>query len=183
MTAQWILRVRRGIGAAFVALLFAAVVMASDRLTVPEGTVIGLRMESGLSSATAREGDTFRATVVRSVSIDNRTAIPVDSRVDGRVTLVNRAEPGVRSGVIGVEFFRLRLPDNTSYGIEGALTSLRPDEGRQAIEQAQFSSARNNSFVGGGLNARIVALSPGAPASSSFLSSGREAQVPAGSEV
>lgn len=183
MKAQWILRIRRGVGAAFTALLFASVVMAADRLTVPQGTVIGLRMESGLSSATAREGDTFRATVVRSISIDNRVAIPADSRVDGRVTLANRAEPGVRSGVIGVEFFRLRLPDNTSYDIEGALTSLRPDQGRQAIEQAQFSSARNNSFVGGGLNAVIAALSPGSPDANSFLSRGTEAQVPAGSEV
>ena len=183
MRAQGILSIRRAVGAAYVALLFAAVVMASDRLTVPEGTVIGLRMESGLSSATAREGDTFRATVVRSVSINSRTAIPVDSRVDGRVTLVKRAEPGVRSGVIGVDFFRLRLPDNTSYSIEGALTSLRPDESRQAIDQAQFSSARTNSFVGGGLTAIIAALSPGASDGSSFLSSGTEAQVPAGSEV
>jgi peptidoglycan hydrolase-like protein with peptidoglycan-binding domain len=183
MKAQWILRIHRGVGAALVAMLFAAVVAAADRLTVPQGTVIGLRMDSGLSSATAREGDTFRATVVRSVSINSRIAIPRDSRVDGRVTLVKRAEPGVRSGVIGVEFFRLMLPDNTAYDIDGALTSLRPDEGRQPIEQAQFSSARNNSFVGGGLNAIIAALSPGGPDGSSFLSSGTEAQVSAGSEV
>lgn len=183
MKTQWISKIRRGVGVACATLLFAAIVMAADRLTVPQGTVIGLRMESGLSSATAREGDTFRATVVRSVSINNRTAIPADSRMDGRVTLVERAEPGVRSGVIGVEFFRLRLPDNTAYDIEGALTSLRPDEGRQTIEQAQFSSARSNSFVGGGLNAIIAALSPGASDGSSLLSSGTEAQVPAGSEV
>ena len=183
MRAKWILKIHRGVGVAFVAILFAAVVAAADRLTVPQGTVIGLRMESGLSSATAREGDRFRATVVRSLSIDNRTAIPADSRVDGRVTVVQRAEPGVRSGVIGVEFFRLILPDNTSYEIEGALTSLRPDEGRQAIEQAQFSSARNNSFVGGGLNALIVALTPGTSNANSFLSTGTEAQVPAGSAV
>ena len=183
MRAQWISRVHRGAGAAFATLLFATVGMAADRLTVPQGTIIGLRMESGLSSANAREGDTFRATVLRAVSIDSRTAIPADSRVDGRVTLVKRAEPGVRSGVIGVEFFRLRLPDNTSYEIEGALTSLRPDEGRQAFEPAQFSAVRSNTFVGGGRNALIVPLSPGTSNVNSFLSSGTEAQVPAGSEV
>lgn len=183
MRAQWISRIRRGVGAACVALLFAAGVLASDRLTVPEGTVIGLRMESGLSSATAREGDTFRATVVRPVYLNNRIAIPADSRVDGRVTVVKRAEPGVRSGVIGVEFFRLRLPDNTSYDTQGALTSLKPDEGSQAIEQAQFSSARNNLFIGNGLNAIITTLSPGATERNSLLSSGAEAQVSAGSEV
>ena len=183
MRAQWISRVRRGVGAACVALLFAAGVLASDRLTVPEGTVIGLRMESGLSSATAREGDTFRATVVRPVYLNNRIAIPADSRVDGRVTVVKRAEPGVRSGVLGVEFFRLRLPDNSSYDIEGALTRLRPEEGSQVIGQAQFSSARNNLFIGNGLNAIIAALSPGATERNPLLSSGAEAQVSAGSEV
>ena len=88
MRAKWILKIHRVVGVAFVALLFAAVVAAADRLTVPQGTVIGLRMTSGLSSATAREGDTFRATVVRPVSIDSRIAIPADSRVDGRVTVV-----------------------------------------------------------------------------------------------
>ncbi len=86
MRAQCISRIHRGVGAACVAFLFAAVVMASDRVTVPEGTVIELQTTSSLDSGTAQQGDTFSTTVVRSIYVGGNLAISQASSVDGRVT-------------------------------------------------------------------------------------------------
>ena len=66
-----------------VALLSAKHVFAAQQVTIPEGTVIELRMESGLNSVSSRVNDIFKATVLRSVSIDGRSVIPEKSNVDG----------------------------------------------------------------------------------------------------
>ncbi len=147
MRTQWISRIRRGVGAACVAFLFGAVVMASDRVTVPEGTVIELRTTSSLDSGTAQQGDTFSTILVRSIYVDGNLAIPQASSVDGRVTAVRPAVRGSQSGVIGVEFFRLRLPDGIFYDLSGGLTSLRAGERRD-------NSGRNDVLIRG--NGRTV---------------------------
>jgi hypothetical protein len=56
--------------AVVVALLSAKDVFAAQQLTIPEGTVIELRMETGLNSESSRVDDAFKASVLRSVSID-----------------------------------------------------------------------------------------------------------------
>ncbi|MDD5542450.1 MAG: peptidoglycan-binding protein [Acidobacteriia bacterium] len=181
MRAQWISRIRRGMGAACVTFVFAAVGMASDRVAVPEGTVIELQTTSSLDSKTAQQGDTFSTTVVRSIYVDGILAIPQASSVDGRVTNARPAVRDSQSGVIGVEFFRLRLPDGTSYDLSGGLTSLKPGERGD-------NSGRNNVFIGGSGKTVIGALAgglfgTGSGMLNSLLSAGSEAQLPAGSNI
>ena len=52
---------------------------------LPEGTPILIRLQSGLSSATAHPGDTFSATVDEPVVVDGQTRIPRDTPATGRV--------------------------------------------------------------------------------------------------
>jgi hypothetical protein len=91
------------------ALLSANNVFAAQQVTIPEGTVIELRMDNGLYSNGSLINDTFKASVLRSVWIDGRVAVPEDSLIDGRVTVVQPAERGSHSGVIGVEFNKLSI--------------------------------------------------------------------------
>jgi hypothetical protein len=72
-----------------VVLLSTKDVFAAQQVTIPEGTVIELRMDTGLNSEGSRVDDTFKASVFRSVWIDGRVAVPENSNVDGRVTMVN----------------------------------------------------------------------------------------------
>jgi len=80
-----------------VALLSTKEVLAAQQMTIPEGTVIELRMETGLNSESSRVDDAFKASVLRSVSIDGRVALPEKSNVDGRVTMVQPAQRSSRS--------------------------------------------------------------------------------------
>ena len=150
-----------------VALLSTKDVFAAQQLTIPEGTVIELRMETGLNSESSRVDDAFKASVLRSVSIDGRVALPEKSNVDGRVTMVQPAERSSRSGVIGVEFNQITI-NGRSYSIEGTLTSLRADERKQIIDeesriQGRSSTSRNILFIGGGagVGAAIGAIAGG----------------------
>jgi len=181
MRSQWIPRVWHGLGALCAIIILTASVAFAQSITVPEGTVIRVQMQDSLSSATSNVGDAFRATTVGSLYVNRVLAIPANSRVDGRVTVVQPAEPGIRSGVLGVEFFRLTLPDNTSYTIDGALTSLTPSQGAQSLNQ--FRAGNRNFFIGGSNNSFIGAIAAGALTRSSLLSSGTEAEVTAGTNL
>src|SRR5690349_16222124 len=109
------------------ALLWASHILLAQQVTIPDGTTIELRMDSGLNSETSHVDDVFKASVTRSVSIDGRVAVPENSSVNGRVTMVQPAERSSRSGVIGVEFNRISI-NGKAYPIEGTLTSLHADE-------------------------------------------------------
>jgi hypothetical protein len=61
---------------------------------IPGGTQVTIRMIDSLSSETAREGDTFHATLDQAIlDADGRTLYPRDADVDGRVV---RAQPSGR---------------------------------------------------------------------------------------
>ncbi|MBA2565765.1 MAG: peptidoglycan-binding protein [Gemmatimonadetes bacterium] len=126
-----------------------------QRLLLPEGTVITVKTAAPLSSASVREGEAFRTTVADSVRVEGFTVIPEGSTIDGVVTLVRRADER-QSGVIGVEFNRLRLPKGSEVVIDGKLTSLDPSERRQIDAQTDAQVL----FVGGrrGTGAAIGAV-------------------------
>src|SRR5262249_58795066 len=61
-----------------------------EQLVLPAASVIGLQMESSLSSERSRVEDRVDARVTRDVMSGGRVAIPAGSRVIGSVTLVDR---------------------------------------------------------------------------------------------
>jgi hypothetical protein len=195
-------RYRFQIAALLVVGLFCTGELMAQRVSIPAGTLMDLRMDTGLNSGRARVNDAFKATVTRAIWIDGRIAVPRDSKVDGRVSMVQPATRGSHSGVIAVSFTQITI-DGRRYAINGALTSLRESERRQILEQEGVvhggsSTVRNTVFIGGGAGAGAVigamagggkgagagaAIGGGVGVLGAFLANGVEAQVPAGSEM
>lgn len=65
---------------------------AEERVAVPAGTDISVRMIDGIDSEKNKPGDKFRATVEMPVVIDGRTVIPKGADVQG--TVINSASAG-----------------------------------------------------------------------------------------
>ncbi|HYP26378.1 MAG TPA: peptidoglycan-binding protein [Blastocatellia bacterium] len=190
--------------------------VAGSPATVPVGTVIPLKMETQLSSRTSQAGDPFTATVIRDVEIDmsvgsseNRDEgrlllIPADSRVEGHVKEVQRAERMSRAGTIAVAFDRLILPGGRSIPIDGTLTSL-DDSARESFEgfeeddrvEGEGRTRRAIIFIGAGagVGAAIGAMTEGGKGAAVgagigavlgtvgiLLSRGEEAEIDPGTE-
>src|ERR1051325_1705785 len=171
---------------------------ADGTWTVPEGTVISVRMDSTLSSKSAHIGDRFTATVDVPVSVNGATIIPSGATIEGHVTQVTPARRMARSGTIAVEFENLVLPDGTRVAIDGNLTSDDPEIRRQIDEENRISGQKDREtgvFVGssgavgavlggiaGGLKGAAVggAIGAGVAIGSILLTKGEEAKVPSG---
>ncbi len=138
-------------GFAGIAVLFALVTPAlgaAPEITIPKGTALELVLLDRLGTRTAKVGDKFRTRLVRSLYVDGQPALPRDTVVEGRVTLVKSPRDGGLSGVIGVEFVSLRPAGGHATDIHGKLTSLRQDDRRRMVELApKVSTGRHIDVV------------------------------------
>jgi len=170
------------------ALAFVAATTASaqSRVVLPAGSVIIVRTNTALQSASARTGETFETNVDESVGIDEYTVIPAGSKIRGVISL---ATPATRqqSGVIEVVFDRLMLPNGSTFPITGRLTST------DSAERRQIESDPNARVVLVGGRGGAGAAIAGAGSSKStnnilaalgtMLSQGRDVSVPAGTPL
>jgi hypothetical protein len=82
-------------------------------LTVPEDSVLGLQLETALTSETAAVEDEVVARVTRDVRVGDRVAIPAGAQVLGGVTLVDRGGRLKERARIGIAFTSAVLADGT----------------------------------------------------------------------
>lgn len=121
---------------------------------VARGERLRARMNSTLSSKTARVGDTFTANVTESVySTNGVVVIPEGSKVTGRVDAAVPARKGGKPGTIDVSFYQLRLPNGVTRRINGSLTDLDTDDAKSDSEGTASGDRmkhRKIIFIGGG---------------------------------
>lgn len=89
-----------------------------EELILPASSVIGLQLESPLSSERARVEDRVEARVTRDVLAAGRVAIPAGSRVLGSVTLVERGGKVRERARLGVRFHTLILGDGNEVPLQ-----------------------------------------------------------------
>src|SRR5262245_59947516 len=61
-----------------------------EQLTVPADTVVGIKLDTEISTRTAKVEDKVSARVTREVVVGRRVAIPTETRLDGVVSFVQR---------------------------------------------------------------------------------------------
>ena len=121
--------------------------------TVAADQIIRVRIDTELSSSTARVGDRFSATVTEPVyGGSGVTVVPTGSKVWGRVTSVRRS--GRRTpGNIAVSFNQIELPNGARSAINGSLSSLQADNvnaDNEGTVTGRGNRNRDAVFIGGG---------------------------------
>jgi hypothetical protein len=89
-----------------------------EELVLAADSVIGIRLESTVSSKTARVEDKVTAIVTRDVTVAGRTAILAGTRLEGVVQSVEAGGKFKNQARLGLRFTKVLLPDNSKLPIQ-----------------------------------------------------------------
>jgi type IV secretory pathway VirB10-like protein len=141
--------------------------------------VIGLEIETALSSERARVEDPVVARVTRDVKVGNRVVIPAGSRANGEVTTVERGGRLKDRARLGVRFTSIVLADGTRVPIatEAIYREGESPTGESAakIGGAAIGGAILGGILGGGKGAAIGGAIGAGGGSAAVLAGGRNA--------
>jgi hypothetical protein len=159
-----------------------------EELVVSAQSVIGLQMETSVSSEHARLEDEVVARVTRDVKIGDRVAIPAGARAQGEVTLVERGGRVRDRARLGVRFTSIVLADGTRLPIHTE-TVLREGSspGRESaakIGGGAIGGAIIGGILGGAKGAAIGSTVGAGAGGAAVMAGGRNhATLPSGSPL
>jgi type IV secretory pathway VirB10-like protein len=159
-----------------------------EEVTVPAEAVIGLQLESTITSDTARVEDRVEARVTRDVRANGEVAIPAGSRVLGSVSVVDRGGKMKERARLGVRFHTIILADGTELPLQTD-TVYREGEPPTNASAAKvgggaIGGAILGAILGGGKGAAIGAgVGAGAGTAAVMAGGRRPAEIKAGSPV
>jgi type IV secretory pathway VirB10-like protein len=146
-----------------------------EQLVVETDSVIGLQMETTLTTERARVEDRVEARVTRDVTVGDRAAIPAGARMIGSVSLVEQGGKVRERARLGVRFHTLVLADGTTVPVQTD-TIFRDGESPAGSSAAKIGGAA----VGGAILGAIFGGGKGAIIGGSTGAAGGTAAVMAG---
>jgi type IV secretory pathway VirB10-like protein len=159
-----------------------------EELVIPASSVIGLQVETPLSSERSRLEDRVDARVTRDVTAAGRVAIPAGARVIGAVSEVERG--GKMKGVarLGVRFHTLVLADGREVPLRTEAVYREGEsagnESARKIGGAAIGGAILGAIMGGGKGAAIGGAAGAGAGSAAVMAGDRNAATfPAGTVV
>jgi hypothetical protein len=159
-----------------------------EDLELPAQAVIGLQLETSVSSETARVEDEVTARVTRDVRVGDRVAIPAGSKVHGEVTMVERGARVRERARLAVRFTSIVLADGTRLPIDTEPIYREGDSVRNENAAKIGGGAIGGAIIGGilgGAKGAAIGGSIGAGAgTAAVVAAGRNAAtLPSGSPV
>lgn len=146
-------------------------------VVVPASSVIGLQVETSLSSERAKVEDRVDARVTRDVLADGRVAIPAGARMIGSVTLVERGGKIKERARLGVRFHTIVFADGTEARVhaEPIYREGDPPSGESArkIGGAAVGGAILGAILGGGKGAVLGGAAGAAGGTAATMAGGR----------
>jgi len=88
-----------------------------QKITVPAGTQLSIRLNDEVNSEKAQVGDVFHGSISAPVSIDDQTVIPTTADVEGRVVDVKSAGRFAGQSVLTLELTKLTM-NGRSYSLQ-----------------------------------------------------------------
>jgi hypothetical protein len=133
---------------------------AFEELVVEADSVIGLQMDTAVSTEKARVEDRVEAHVTREVRVDDRTAIPAGARAIGSVTVAERGGKFKERARLGIRFHTLVLDDGTELAIstETVYREGDPPNSAQKVGGAAVGGAILGAIIGGSKGAVLGGL-------------------------
>ncbi|HYB96731.1 MAG TPA: hypothetical protein VEC39_17285 [Vicinamibacterales bacterium] len=119
-----------------------------QRLEIPGGSEVDVRLVTPLSSDTTQVEDRVEATTLIDLYRGNELLVPAGSTLLGWVTSVDRASRTDRKGELTIEFNRLRI-NNRTYDARAYVTQALESEGIKAEAGRIGAGAGIGAIIGG----------------------------------
>ena len=146
-----------------------------EEVVLPTSSVMGLQVDTPLSSERSRIEDRVEARVTRDVVAEGRVAIPAGSRVIGSVTLVERGGKVKQPARLGVRFHTLVLADGREIPLQTEPVYREGEspagESARKIGGAAIGGAILGAIIGGGKGA-VIGGATGAAGGSAVVMAG-----------
>jgi type IV secretory pathway VirB10-like protein len=157
-------------------------------LVVSTDSVLGLEMQSAVTSEKARVEDEVLARVTRDVRVGDRVAIPAGSQARGEVTMVERGGKVRDKARLGIRFTSVVLADGTRVPIESDTIYREGDspaaESTAKIGGGAIGGAILGGIFGGAKGAAIGAATGAGAGTAAVVAGGRNAAtLPSGTPV
>jgi hypothetical protein len=148
-------------------------------VTVAADSVLGVSLESTISSETAKVEDRVNARVSRDVLVDGKVAVPSGARLEGVVTEVARGGKFKERARIGVTFQTLILADGTKI-VLSTDTVFRDGEPPNNVASKVGGSGVVGAILGamiGGKKGAVLGGAAGAAGGAAVVAAGNRADV------
>jgi hypothetical protein len=157
-------------------------------LVVPAESVIGLQVETALTSEHARVEDEVVARVTRDVRVGERVAIPSGAKAYGQVTLVERGGRLRERARLGIRFTSVVLADGTRIRLDTETIYREGDSPASESSAKIGGGAIGGAIIGGilgGAKGAVIGGSMGAGAGTAAVYAGgrNAATLPGGTPV
>ena len=155
---------------------------SSGRVTLPEATEMQVRLDTALSSRTARAEDRFEGTVMRPVYVDNRMVVSAGARVRGTVVSAEPANRPARGGKLDLAFNSIELEDNTRIDVRSRVVSISENVDRSETGEKAGMGAALGALLGsviGGKKGALLGIIVGG-AGGAITTRGEEVELPEG---
>lgn len=152
---------------------------APQKVTIPAGTQLNIRLNEELSSEKAQVGDVFHGSISSPITIDDQTVIPTTADVEGRVVDVKSAGRFAGQSDLVLQLTRLQM-NGKSYNLQTDQWS-KAGSGRGKATAAKVGGgaavgAILGGIFGGGKGAAIGAAA-GAGAGTGVSAAGKGQQI------
>lgn len=159
-----------------------------EELVVSADSVVGLQVETSISSERARVEDEVTARVTRDVRVGDRVAIPAGSTAHGEVTLVERGGRLKERARLGIRFTSVVLADGTRVPLETETIYREGDpvagESAAKIGGGAIGGAIIGGILGGAKGAMIGGSVGGGAGTAAVMAGGRNpATLPSGTPI
>lgn len=158
-----------------------------EEIVLPSATVIGLEVETPVTSERAQVEDRVDARVTRDVYVDGRLVIPSRSRMIGAVTLVERGGKVKERARLGVRFHTLVLDGGRQVAMrtETIMREGEPPSGESSkkIGGAAIGGAVLGAIIGGGKGAVLGGAAGAAGGTAAVMAGGRNPATLAGGTI
>jgi hypothetical protein len=118
-------------------------IAASINMPPPSGSSVHVRLTTGLSSATAQNGEDVEAVLSRPLFDGTRLVLPEGSRLKGSVVQVRPARRFSRNGQLRMAFHELVLPDGIEQKVQASLEGIQSGKGQDVNLDSEGGAEAN----------------------------------------